>query len=365
MSEETYEWLNTKVLIGHTGADSPHARVPGVEYRAWHDAPAKYENGESNHYSYGIPVEDIDRRLLDFKILEAPFEMPFEVLTDDGVSAGRLSDPGRKVLFRSDNHSVLSVVGSGFSVPDYRRDVVDYAAGILAGSDLEIMSAGLLKGGARFWGQFVLPEGKVTAGFAYSPWLTITDSCDGRPWTMLTGSTASICDNTLTLAIRTAVNMAKVRHTVNRRDLMHDAASVIGIITDFGDEFSKRVDILANTPVTDVQWEKFMDAHWGPTGPSKRSQTVAQKNREALTLRYATDPMCAPWAGTALGVVQTVNTEARHATKRVGTAALIDDQTRHLNRMTLDGFYGELDAKTIRELNKAFKATRVKQIQFA
>lgn len=363
MSAETYETLNTKVLIGQTAPDAPHSRVPGVEYQAWHNMPSLYENGESNHYPYSIPLADIDRRLLDWQICEAPLRVPVTTMDESGVSSFELEDD-RKVLYRSDTRKVLSVVGPDFNTPDYKRDVIDFASDMLsgAGGTLEIMSAGLIRGGGMFWTQFVLPEPMVAAGFAFSPYCTVTDSCDGRPWNMFRGSTAIVCDNTHALGMSTAVNMAKVRHTIRRRDLMILAAETVGIISTFGKEFAKRLDVLAGTTVTDAMWEKFLTQHFGEPGESKASKTVNQNNRDALTLTYATDPMCSPWFGTALGVVQAVNTTARHVAPTRGVR--VDTETRHFNKL-FSGKYFETDAKVIDELNKVLRSSGKKQLAFA
>jgi phage/plasmid-like protein (TIGR03299 family) len=367
MSQETAAWLNTKVLIGHVASDSPHSRIPGVEYQAWHNDPTEYADGESNHYPYSIPVADVERRLLDFRIMEAPFQVPVTELTDDGVNSFTLTDPNRKVLYHSETRSPFGVVGSDYSTPDYRSDVVQFANDIVSGADsgLEIMSAGLLRQGARFWIQVCLPTGMQAAGFAFSPWLTITDSCDGLPWRIFKGSTAVVCDNTLSLGINTRVSGAVVRHTLNRRDGMQAAVSAMGVVTDFGKAMSHRLDVLAGTTVTDAQWEKFLDVHYGELPKeSGTSRTVQLKNREGLTNLYAGDPMVAPWCGTALGVVQAVNTQARHHVKNVGRAVTVDPMDRHLTRI-LDGHYADVDKSTINEINTVFKGTRSKQLAFA
>lgn len=362
MSAETSEWLNTMVLIGHTAEDSPHARVPGSEFAAWHK-----EYGSDNHYPYSVPVTEIEQRLLTFDLVDVPLMFDATVLTEAGVTTYQVNDPTRKVIVRSDTGNVLHVAGSDYSTPNYRKDVLGYAEELVSVADgeLEIMSAGLLKNGARFWTQFVQPAGIAMSGFPVTPWVTIADSCDGRPWKLFPGATAVVCDNTLDLAIGDAVNIARVRHTVNRRDMMAEAAKIVGMMNSHMMIAASRIDQLMNTPVTDRQWYQFLDTHVGaPVEGSAKSATVNANERDHLTSLYLLDDRCAPWAGTAFGIVQTVNTDARHFRGTTGHGKQIDPHHRHMDS-TLAGFYARVDTKTIDEINQVFKATRTKQLTFA
>ena len=59
MSNETGEWLNTMTLIGFTEKRG----------NAWHYRE-ELQGDEPNHYVGPVPVEDVQRRLFNFKVVE-------------------------------------------------------------------------------------------------------------------------------------------------------------------------------------------------------------------------------------------------------------------------------------------------------
>jgi hypothetical protein len=84
-----------------------------------------------------------------------------------------------------------------------------------------------------------------------------------------------------------------------------------------GDNMMAEVARLCAIDVTDAHWAQFVTAHVGLSDDkadkmSGRSVTMAEAKRAALTGLYRTDIRVAPWAGTAWGVVQAVNTYNQH-----------------------------------------------------
>lgn len=366
MGAESMETYNREILIG--GCEDVTVRGMAAEngYRAWHYDPT-YQGDESNHYPGAIPTDDIMRRLLSWDIVEVPLRLDHIVVSGEDIHHIQVDDQTRKVLVRSDTMKVLHVVGADYHTPNYAVDVLDFGRQVVSDSDGEIYvaSAGLLRGGGQFWMQFMCPEVRVAAGMVFQPFVTISDSCSGKHWEIVRGGQAVVCDNTLTLAMSQRVNHARVRHTKNAPTRYAEAAAMTGIITEFSEEFTRRLEILADRVITDAQWEKFLSVHFGePIKGNKKSETFNAKNREHLTGLYMSDPMVAPWKGTALGVVQAVNTDRKHHTKLVGRGSKTDPMVRHYGDV-LNGTYSDLDAKTIAEINMVFKDARAKQLVFA
>lgn len=73
------------------------------------------------------------------------------------------------------------------------------------------------------------------------------------------------------------------------------------------------VEQLLRIEVSDRQWRRFVEAY-APikADASPRSVTMAGKKRHDLTRLWTRDHRVQPWAGTAYGVVQAVNTYVHH-----------------------------------------------------
>jgi hypothetical protein len=167
MSEETASWLNTMTLIGYTDQRG----------HAWHYR-ASVQGDEPNHYPAAIPMQDVQRRLFGWKVLEGDVTSTATLLSDDGVASVRINDPDRKAMLRppgalgpDDPGAILGVFKSGYTGHDYTTWLLEQVAEILD-DDLAIGSAGLLKGGALAWVSIEVPETITTPeGVAFRPHL--------------------------------------------------------------------------------------------------------------------------------------------------------------------------------------------------
>ena len=98
--------------------------------------------------------------------------------------------------------------------------------------------------------------------------------------------------------------------------------------------------------MTPAQWQQFLDLAVPRTGAeghplTGRSLTMADTKRCALERLYAHDDRVAPWAGTAHGVLQAVNTFEHHE-------GIVRGTTRPERNMlrTISGDYTALDRGT-------------------
>ncbi len=83
------------------------------------------------------------------------------------------------------------------------------------------------------------------------------------------------------------------------------------------DEFAAEVEQMCATTVSPSQWQAFLDQHVPRVDQDSRplqgrSATLADRKRDTLEQLYRHDPRVAPWAGTAHGVLQAVNTYDHH-----------------------------------------------------
>jgi hypothetical protein len=122
------------------------------------------------------------------------------------------------------------------------------------------------------------------------------------------------------------------------------------MVHTISDDFAAEVAQLCATPVSPVQWTAFLDAHVPRAdvsgAPLKgRSLTMAENKRDTLLRLYRHDQRVAPWAGTAHGVMQAVNTYEHHE----GTVRGAQRPERNMLR-TVTGDFAKLDRETLATL---------------
>lgn len=333
MSTETATWLNNETLIGYTEKRG----------KAWHYR-AELQGEESNHYAGAIPVEDVQRRLFDrVTVLEGTVEST--VITAEGVT--RLEDKTSKSLWRAETGHRFGTFKHGFTVHDYKTWLLDNVATLLD-ADLHIGSAGLLKHGGVAWVQIEMEDTLQVEGFDYRPFFTAATSLDGSlSSTYQDGVQAVVCDNTLSAALGERTNRVKIKHSRNSIGRIGEVRDALGLILQTSKAFEEQVRTLIATEVTDKTWAAFLDAHVELPEKPGRGRTLAETKREQLGALYRHDERVAPWAGTAFGVLQAVNTFTHH----VGTVRGATRQQRNAERAVLGGI-DTLDLSTLETLNK-------------
>jgi phage/plasmid-like protein (TIGR03299 family) len=299
MSRETLEWLNNNTLIGFTEKRG----------NAWH-----YREGADNHYPGPVPVEDALNRLFGWTAEERPLYIETPI-GDDGDSM-MMPIEGRKAIVRSDNSHVMGIFKEGYVAHQYSQWLVENVATILD-DDLQIGSAGLLKGGAVAWVSVEVPDNIITPeGVEFRPNLMASGSFDGSlASTYGRHITHVVCDNTMGIASgEHGDQRIKFKSTKNSFKRIGDAREALGIIHGAADDFAAEVAALCSTKVTDHQFEAIMDV----TTPlpeadaSKRAQTMAENKRDALWELWTSDERVIQWRGTAFGAWQAYNTYQHH-----------------------------------------------------
>jgi phage/plasmid-like protein (TIGR03299 family) len=299
MSRETISWLNLNTLVGQTAKRG----------NAWH-YKAEEQGEQSNHYVGAIPVEDVERRLFHWEAQSAPVEAT--LLTADGVQ--RIVDTERQAIIRPDLGTILGVFKSGYQIHSYKTWLLDNVATILD-DDLQISSAGLLKGGAVAWVEVSVPDSIETPeGVTFRPNLLNTTSLDGSLATTHKRTvTATVCDNTLALALSEKGQQVKIKHSSKSLTRVGEVREALQIVHTIADEFAAQVAKLCAATVTDKQWRSFLEAHVPiEAGVEGRGTTLAQNKRDALTGLWKNDNRVSPWKNTAFGVLQADNTYRHH-----------------------------------------------------
>jgi phage/plasmid-like protein (TIGR03299 family) len=335
------------ILIGYTGQ-----RGTAHTFAANH-------HSEPNGYPAGIPRADIERRL--FGWTPEIWETTASQISPSGVTTLRtdpacVRPPG---TWGPDDPGVHYAHFKAFEIHPYTDVLLDQIERI-TDQGLGIAGAGMAHDGGIAWIQVEMPDNITTStGEAHRPYLNCATSLTGRiATTYLTGTTLIRCSNAMsTLLAPGGANRVKVRHTKGSVARVADIRNSLDLVLSAGDRFNQQWERFLNTTVTDTQWEAFVHAHEPltlPTGTPKRGASLTNaRNRQARLNTVAhTDPRCADLFGTAMGVIQTVNTiEAHYAPIRRGA----DREVRNAVRAAT-GAVDALDTQTLRTLQHVLAA---------
>ena len=350
MSQETMQWLNTRTLIGHTDKRD----------KAWH-YKQELQGDEPNHYPGAIPVADVERRLFSWEAVAGQVTgtalMPDGVLsiTDDTLQA-IMRPPG--ALGPDDKGGILYVGAEGYKMHQYRAWLLTTVADILDDS-LSIGSAGLLQMGGMAWVSVEVPDNIVTpSGVVFRPHLLAATSLNGKLSTTYKRTVTNVvCDNTMAIGLANAGGQIKIRHTRNSDIKLQDARAMLELVHTIGDEFQEQVEQLTNTAVSAGDWARFLDT-LPLTSPADdkgklregRSATMAANARQKVSNLWDYDDRVAPWAGTAYGVVQAINTYSHHLQGTTGKTGPEVAQRNMLRAVT--GATDKSDRETMKILQE-------------
>lgn len=354
MSKETLEHLNLNTLIGNTNQRGT----------AWHYR-SELQGEETNHYPGPIPVQDVRRRLFHWEAqsrriaVETPTTIPTMThLNPAGYPMRWAIVDDRQAICRSNDTegTPMGIFKSGYVIHQYQEWLLTTVANILD-ENLAISSAGLLKDGAIAWVEVSVPETLTTPeGLDFRPNLLATTSHDGSIATTFKRTvTATVCDNTRAMALAEKGQTYKVKHSRNSGLRLGQAREALAMLHTIAEDFTTEVAHLAATRVTAQTWSRFLNTAVPLTAPdgtslTKRALTTARNKQEALDNLYQWDHRAATWRGTALGVMQAVNTyEHHHATVRGTTRP-----ERNMLR-TVTGEYDTIDNATWNTLSKVLQ----------
>jgi phage/plasmid-like protein (TIGR03299 family) len=185
------------------------------------------------------------------------------------------SFPEQQVLHRSDTHAPLAVVSNRFQVVQ-PRDILEFYRDLTAVSGFQLETAGVLKGGKKFWALAKTGQSAVLKGDdRVNGYLLLATACDGTlATTAQFTSVRVVCNNTLHIALGDNDGAVKVSH---RSTFDADAVKrQLGIAVSSWDGFMLRMQALAERKVSDTQAQAFLHKVLGtqPQAPEKAFRDV-------------------------------------------------------------------------------------------
>ena len=156
--------------------------------------------------------------------------------------------PGQKVLYRSDTKRPLAVVSKRYQVVQ-PREILEFYRDLTRYSGFELETAGVLRGGRKFWALARTGQGVALKGQdQVNGYLLLATACDGTlATTAQFTSVRVVCNNTLQIAVGDRTGAIKVPH---RSAFDADRVkSQLGIAVEGWHGFVERMRILCETPV--------------------------------------------------------------------------------------------------------------------
>ncbi|MGL6250281.1 MAG: DUF932 domain-containing protein, partial [Billgrantia desiderata] len=187
-------------------------------------------------------------------------ESPVRFIADGAGHLGSIhSFPEQKVLYRSDTRAPLSVVSQRYKVVqpeevlEFYRDLTEYAG-------YELETAGVLKGGRKFWALARSGLGTALKGQdQVNAYLLLATSCDGSLATVATPTSVRVvCNNTLTIAVDGMSQGVKVPHSTEFNP--QRVKQQLGISVAQWDDFMYRMKTLAERKVSQEEVKAYFQS---------------------------------------------------------------------------------------------------------
>ena len=197
----------------------------------------------------------------------------------------------QRVLYRSDTHAPLSVVSQRFQEVQ-PREILEFYRDLTEQSGFELETAGVLKGGKKFWalartGQTSALKGKdVSNGY-----MLLATACDGTlATTAQFTSIRVVCNNTLAIALKgqnSSAGVVKVPHSTK-----FDADKVkqqLGVSVHAWDEHMYEMKQLTQRKVSQMEASAYFDAVFNNTSMSiaDQDENIIQFYRDVATKAQA------------------------------------------------------------------------------
>jgi phage/plasmid-like protein (TIGR03299 family) len=252
-----------------------------VKEKAWHGLGQVVDQ-------YPTSREALKFAGLDYTVEKRPlftYDTEYQLAdADTGIKIPEVDVPGFFATVRTDNDSVLGVVGKDYEVVQ-NVDAFTFFDSIVGGDGIQYETAGALGKGERIFITAKLP-GYIRVGQddCMEKYLFLTTSHDGYGSIMAAFTPVRIvCNNTLNAALRNHTNAIKIRHTPNAKDRLEQAHKLLGISNNLSIEMEAIFNRWSKVRITDTQVRGLIQAALVP-------------NKEALAaLKKGNDDECSAY----------------------------------------------------------------------
>ena len=205
-----------------------------VKEKAWHGLGQIIED-------YPTSKEALQFAGLDYTVEKRPlftYDTENQQANEDtGIKIPEITVPEYFATVRTDNDTVLGVVGKDYEVVQ-NTDAFSFFDAIVGGDGIQYETAGALGKGERIFITAKLPGYiKVGNDDLIEKYLFLTTSHDGfGSITAAFTPVRIVCNNTLNAALRNHSNSIKIRHTANAKERLEQAHKLMGISNELSQE---------------------------------------------------------------------------------------------------------------------------------
>lgn len=234
-----------------------------VKEKAWHGLGQIVED-------YPTSAEAIRYAGLDYTVEKRSLftnSLPNELNEmSESIAFPKIDVPNFFATVRTDNNSVLGVVGKDYEVVQ-NADAFQFFDAIVGGeSGIKYETAGALGKGERIFITAKLPDYiKVGKRDLIEQYLFLTTSHDGfGSITAAFTPTRIVCNNTLNAAMRNHSGGIKIRHTASANDRLKQAHTLMGISHVMAEELEELFNHWTKVRITDAQVKKLIQVAMAP-----------------------------------------------------------------------------------------------------
>lgn len=208
-----------------------------------------------------------------------------EANEDTGIKIPEIIVPDFYATIRTDNETVLGVVGKDYEVVQ-NKDAFNFFDAIVGGDGIQYETAGALGKGERIFITAKLPDYiKVGNDDLIEQYLFLTTSHDGGgSITAAFTPVRIVCNNTLNAALRSQSNAVKIRHTANARERLEQAHKLMGISNTLGAQLESIFNHWAKVRITDKEVRKLVQLAIAPN--KEVLQHLQNGNLDELSTTY-------------------------------------------------------------------------------
>ncbi|ATL48932.1 alpha/beta hydrolase [Chitinophaga caeni] len=229
-----------------------------VQQKAWHNLGQIVEQ-------YPTSEEAIKCAGLDYEVVKSPLYTKGSGIIHTGdsieIQDREIAVPGYFANIRSDNNTVLGVVGRDYHIVQNREAFAFFDA-IVGGDDgILYETAGALGNGERIFITAKLP-GYIRVGNGddvTEKYIFLTTSHDGSgSITAAFTPIRIVCQNTLNASLRNMSNIVRIKHTAGAKQRLEDAHKVMGLANTLSGQLEGAFNEWAKVRITDREVRKLI-----------------------------------------------------------------------------------------------------------
>lgn len=229
-----------------------------VKEKAWHNLGQIVQD-------YPTSEEAVKFAGLDYEIEKSPlFTKGAGIIENsNGIEMidSELEVPNYFANIRTDNNTVLGVVGKDYQIVQNREAFSFFDAIVGGGDGILYETAGALGNGERIFITAKLPDYiRVGNGDDITEkYIFLTTSHDGSgSITAAFTPVRIVCQNTLNASLKNMSNMVRIRHTAGAKQRLEDAHKVMGLANKLSNELESTFNHWANIKVGDDEMKKLI-----------------------------------------------------------------------------------------------------------